>query len=269
MSDGAPALDRAIGAVRYRVLGEADRPWLVVCHGMALSHRDLLATAEALSDRWQVLLWDMPGHGDSRPAPADWSVPAMTAALERVMDAAAAGEAVLLGFSFGGVVAQYFARSHPERVRALIAHGCFAPFHQKPPLPRPFVGPLVSLLYCGRSWERLKCDFLAACAITEAGRAAIANAPDAVGKAGFLALTKALLLANAPDPAFRLSAPLLAIRGAADRYGPTLDAGFAALAAGASSAETVVVPDAGHCAHLDAPAPFLAAVRRFLDSHPA
>jgi pimeloyl-ACP methyl ester carboxylesterase len=259
-------MDRRAGNIRYRVVGAAGLPWLVICHGMALDHREFVPLAETLSDRWRVLLWDMPGHGQSQPQPGDYSVAAMADALEAVLAAEGVAMTALLGFSYGGVVAQVFARRHPERLTALILQGCFMTYLQPAPLPGWLVGPLIGATFATRGWDRIKRDFVANCALTDTGRAAIADAPEPLGRAGFVAMTKALLRANEPDPGFRIAAPVLLIRGEHDRYAKAIDAGFAALAATSPHAQRVVIAGAGHCAHLDAPAVFEAAVAVFLDS---
>ena len=67
----------------------------------------------------------------------------MADALAAVVADADVDEAVLLGFSFGGVVVQIFAKRHPERVAALVAYACYAPYSQAAPLPRWMISPLV------------------------------------------------------------------------------------------------------------------------------
>ncbi len=253
------------GDIRYRVIGAAALPWLVICHGMALDHREFLDLAHNLSDRWRVLLWDMPGHGASQPQPTDYSAEAMTDALEAVLAAEAIDRLALIGFSFGGVVAQIFARRHPQRLTALVLHGCFMAFLQPAPMPRWLVAPTVAAMFGTKGWPRIKADFTRSCAVTAAGQAAIAEAPEALGRAGFLAMTRALLAANRADPAFHVTVPLLLIRGEHDGYAKAIAAGFAALEKTSPQAETSVVAAAGHCAHLDAPAAFGAAVGQFLD----
>lgn len=255
---------RWAGTIGYRVIGAAGQPWLVMCHGMALDHREFLGLAAALADRWQVVLWDMPGHGVSQPGPADHSVEAMADALAAVLDAAAIERCVLLGFSFGGVVAQALVRRQPERLRAVILHGCFMAYLQPAPLPGWLVTPMVALLFGLTPWRKVQRDFVRRCAITPAGRSAIANAPARLGRSGFLAMTRALLRANRPDPDFRVAVPLLLIRGEADGYAKAIDAGFDALQRRSPHAHRVVIAAAGHCAHLDQPAVFLAAVEDFV-----
>lgn len=260
---------RWAGSIGYRVIGARGQPWLVLCHGMALDHREFLGVAEALADRWQVVLWDMPGHGVSQPGPADYSVGAMADALAVVLDAAGVEGCVLLGFSFGGVVAQALVRRQPERLRAVILHGCFMAYLQPAPLPGWLVTPMVALLFGLRPWRKVQRDFVRRCALTPAGQAAIGDAPARLGRAGFLAMTRALLRANRPDPDFRVAVPVLLIRGEADGYAEAIDAGFDALRLRSPQAHSVVIAAAGHCAHLDQAAAFRAAVEDILATLPA
>lgn len=247
----------------FTTLGAAG-PWLVVCHGMALDHRDLVPFATTLGTDWRVVVWDMPGHGDSAD-PASWSLGAMTDALEQVCDAAGVDDCALLGFSFGGMVAQDFLRRHPARVTALVAYGCFAPFVVSPPIPRALIGPVVAVTYGWQRWPRLRGWFARQCAIGSDAQAVVAAAADRLGMRGFLAMTRALLGGFAPDPAFRVDCPLLLVRGEQDANAAGIDAGFDALRKRAGGVAEARIADAGHCAHLDQPSAFAAAVRPFLD----
>ena len=235
---------------------------------MALDHREFLPLAGRLSDRWRVLLWDMPGHGESLPQPRDYSVAAMTDALEAVMAAAGARRVVLLGFSFGGAVAQVFAQRHPEQVRALIAYACIAPYDQPAPVPSPLVGPAVAALFGRKSWPVLRRDFAKACARTPVARAHVEAAMAPLGKAGFLAMTRALLRAHGAAPGPRFAGPVLIVAGDSDSNKALLDRAAAGLRAAHPGAERRSIPDAGHCAHLDAPKAFEAVITEFLSRLP-
>jgi pimeloyl-ACP methyl ester carboxylesterase len=103
------------------------RPVTIFVHGAGFDH-----TAWKLQARYfawhggSVLALDLPGHGRSEGAPLD-SVPAMADWLTRVMDAAGAEQAALVGHSMGSLVALEAAARQPSRVRALALLGCAVP----------------------------------------------------------------------------------------------------------------------------------------------
>lgn len=263
MSVSNTDLNKTPSGIAYRTIGDAG-PWLVMCHGMALDHRDLEPFARRIAGEWRVLLWDMPGHGDSA-APARWTLDTMTDALEEVLSAAQVDRCALLGFSFGGMVAQDFVRRHASRVRALVAYGCFAPFVMPPPVPQAMIGGFVAATYGWQPWPRLRGWFARHCAVEPTAQATVAAVADKLGKRGFLAMTRALLRGFALDPNFRIDCPLLLVRGALDANAAGIDAGFGLLSERSGMVEQAMIERAGHCAHLDQPELFAAAVRPFLD----
>lgn len=253
-------------AAYWSRLGPATGPDLVFCHGMALDHRDLLGLAEAAAGQgWHVLVWDMPGHGKSGAPGGGWSIAAVTDTLERVLDEADIARAMLLGFSFGGVVAQEFARRHPDRVHGLIAYACFAPALTGPLVPPRLAGIVNWLVWGRKSWARIKRDFARMAGERSETQAHVADGMDRVGKEAFLALSAALL--TEPRAPFRPDAPLLLLYGEQDSNGAALRRAMRALTDAQSRAETVVIPGAGHLAHLDAPEAVRSALLAFLERH--
>lgn len=252
------------GSISARVLGPESRPWLTLCHGMGLDADNMLKLAEALSDEWRILLWDMPGHGASSIA-SDYSMSMFVDALETVIEAAGATQPVLLGFSFGGIIAQYALAKQPAAYKALIAYGCFAPFHQPPPVPRVMISAAL-LPYRLRSWARIKHEFADLCAESEAGRADVTRALEHTSKPVFIAMTRALLESFETQPSQRFDCPLLVIRGSHDSNHALLEKSAAGLIAAHPDAGEVVIENAGHCAHNDRPDAVAAAIRKFLQA---
>lgn len=247
----------------WRTLGPAQAPWLVLCHGMGLDAANMQGLAEALANRRRVLLWDMPGHGGT-PAAKDCSARAMAAHGLRVMDQAGVDRADFVGFSFGGVVAQIVAAQAPARVRSLVAYGCFAPFHQSPPL-----GPVqrVALLAAWRllPWPSLRRQFAKACAATPHGQADVSRALEGTSKATLHAMSAALFDCFEPGAQVRFPMPLMLLRGALDTNAAALDSAWEGLMLHHSPRATHVIPAAGHCAHNDAPDATASAIAAFLD----
>jgi pimeloyl-ACP methyl ester carboxylesterase len=64
--------------------------------------------------------WDAPGFGKSGEPARGESIAVYTKALNDLLDALKFEDAVILGHSLGGIVAQEFYRDYPARVRTLI-----------------------------------------------------------------------------------------------------------------------------------------------------
>jgi pimeloyl-ACP methyl ester carboxylesterase len=75
-----------------------------------------------LSSQYRILVPDLPGHGRSEGQPLD-SAQAYAAWLETFCRALNLDSFFLLGHSFGGAIAQEYARCHPHRVRGMVLAG--------------------------------------------------------------------------------------------------------------------------------------------------
>jgi pimeloyl-ACP methyl ester carboxylesterase len=249
----------------YRTAGPPGAPWLAVCHGAALDHEGFVPFAEALAARRRVLLWDLPGHGRSQPRPPGLSMSHCVDAFGAVLDAAGVGRATLLGFSFGGVVAQLYAERRPDRERGLIAFSCLAPQLVRLPIPAWSIRPFHWLLFGRLPWPAARAKFAALCSLRPEVRAALEPAIDVLGHDGLRAVVEAQYRLRAYRPEFRLNGPLLLVHGDRDPHLRGLARIDAAFRRAYPDAEAVVIPDAGHCAHQDNPAAFVRAVEDFLD----
>lgn len=113
MSDGAVS-------IAVTDLG-GDGQTLVLLHGLAGSHREMLPTARALRDDFRVLLIDQRGHGSSTRRPADLSRAAFVSDVVGVLESHAPGEScVLIGQSMGAHTAFLTAAARPDLVDRLV-----------------------------------------------------------------------------------------------------------------------------------------------------
>jgi 3-oxoadipate enol-lactonase len=119
------------------------------------------------------------------------------------------------------------------------------------------------------AWPEIKATFAALCAERPDAQAAVQAALELVGRDGFLTMSKALLKAGRRAPDVRLPGPLLILYGSRDSNGAVLQEAMRTLQARHPHARTEVIPDAGHCAHLDQPKRFSAAVETFLSEFAA
>jgi pimeloyl-ACP methyl ester carboxylesterase len=114
------------GSMVWRVWGSGEP--LVLVHGSHGCWTHWVRNIEALSQDRMVIAADLPGHGDSSSPPEE-SHEAMSAALatglKQILEQTghAADKADIAGFSFGGVIAAFFALWNPDLVRRLFVIG--------------------------------------------------------------------------------------------------------------------------------------------------
>jgi hypothetical protein len=74
---------------------------------------------EALRGRYNVVAFDLPGHGRSPGAPEDWSFDYGAALVAELIEEVSAQAVHLVGISFGGMLAQVATRARPTLFSAL------------------------------------------------------------------------------------------------------------------------------------------------------
>jgi 3-oxoadipate enol-lactonase len=92
---------------------------VLLLHPFPVNHEFWLPVAEALANRYRVVLPDLRGHGDSGVGEGPATMEKHAADLARVMDDAEVGRAPLVGVSIGGYALFEFWRRHRGRVAAL------------------------------------------------------------------------------------------------------------------------------------------------------
>lgn len=249
--------------LHYETRGEG--PPLLILHGLFGSHQNWLPVARELSGAFRVLTVDLRNHGQS-PHHDESGYAAMAGDVARLIHDLGLGAASLLGHSLGGKVAMKVALSRPEVVRRLVVVD---------------IGPRAYRAVHDDVFAALKhLDLKTVHSRTQAGELlsrAIPHRP-----------TRHFLLTNlvrTPDGRWRWRMNLetlhahreqlagnvsgepfkgatLFIRGAKSDY---LEAGdLDAVRELFPRAAFHTIADAGHWVHVDAPAPFIKAVRQFL-----
>jgi pimeloyl-ACP methyl ester carboxylesterase len=238
------------------------RPVLVLIHAFPLDRRMWLKQAHELSEVATVVLIDLPGFGESPPAPP--SLDAWADQLEATLDEMLGRSPVVIGgLSMGGYVALRMAERHPHRLDALIladtragadsADGRAARDAAISAVDRDGVAAVVDGLI-----PRLFSDGVDREVRASARELMLGQTPEGVQ-------TALAAMRDRPDSTAvlsRLEIPTLVVVGAEDELTPPSEA--EAMARQLPCSWLVKIPRAGHLANLEAPAAFAGAITGFV-----
>lgn len=249
--------------IHYALLGPEGNPPVVFTHGAGIDHRTFAPQVPVIAERYRVLIWDVRGHGRSRPDGGVFSIPRAAEDLVALLDHLGYRQVVLVGQSMGGYISQELAYRYPDRVCAMVIIGatCITMRY-----PRWELLALRCSLPIFRSipWELLKCMMAYYSALQPATRAYAYQAFSQLSQAEFYRIWVGISRCLHEDPDYRFSKPLLITHGAHDRTG-TVRKHAPAWAAREPLARYVVIPNAGHMANQDNPNFFNEILLDFLD----
>jgi pimeloyl-ACP methyl ester carboxylesterase len=108
--------------IHAEVYGPAGGLTLVFTHGWGTSSTEWYYAKRHLSDRYRLILWDLPGLGESaQPRDRNFALERMASDLHTVLSLADSKPVVLVGHSIGGMINLTFCRLYPDLVRSQIA----------------------------------------------------------------------------------------------------------------------------------------------------
>jgi pimeloyl-ACP methyl ester carboxylesterase len=237
----------------YEVHGSG--PPVLLTHGYSASADMWKGQIEPFSKRYQLITWDMRGHGrtDYPDDQAAYTEAHTVADMAAILDAVGAKRAVIGGLSLGGYMSLAFHLAHPERTEALLIIDTGPGYKSD----EPRQGWNATSLRRAESFEKNGLP------PAGAGGAETRAAPhrDATGLAraarGMLTQHDARVISSLPE----IKVPSLVLVGANDT--PFLAASDY-MSAKIPGATKVVIPDAGHASNIDQPEAFNAAVLGFL-----
>ena len=106
-----------------------DKPeTIVLIHGVGhdLTYWD--RQIEALAGEYNVVAFDLPGHGRSSGAAEDWSFEYAATTVARLIEEVSTTPVHLAGISFGGMIAQVTTLARPDLIRSLTLIGTASRF---------------------------------------------------------------------------------------------------------------------------------------------
>lgn len=107
-----------IGPTAYHQQGSGRT--VVLVHGLGLNLDMWQWQREALSQNYQVLSYDLLGHGQSDKPHGEYTMDMMVEQLYQLVVELGHQQCALIGFSLGGLIVQAFALKHPDKAAALV-----------------------------------------------------------------------------------------------------------------------------------------------------
>jgi pimeloyl-ACP methyl ester carboxylesterase len=212
-----------------------------------------------------ALDWPFPGFCGTAPLPS-MTFPALTQALLETMDAKGIAKATLVGHSMGGMVAQDFAATHPDRVARLVLYGTTPAFGGRDPsFAEQFLAARLGPLE-GRSMEDAAPAMLEGMFGEDADADAMPQALAALRAVPadvYRDTLRCLTTFDRRADMARIAVPTVLIAGDRDQAAPLKT--MQRMAETIPGARIIVIPGAGHLIHLEKPAAFAAALRDALE----
>ena len=238
---------------------------VVFLHGVGGDSASWVPQIDAFSGDFRAIAWDMPGYGGS-PALERVTFPALADSLLGLLDRLGLDRVHLVGHSMGGMVAQEFAASRPERVRTLVLSAT-SPAFGRPDgdFQKRFVEARIAPLENGMTMADLADEMVETMLgpSADAEGAAIARrSMAAVPEATYRAAIACLVTFDRRDALSGYTMPVLVLAGETDTNAPAPM--MEKMAGRIPGADYVCMPGTGHLGNLEDPEAFNEAVGSFL-----
>lgn len=113
----------------YQRIGNG--PPMVLIHALGLDHHLWDEQIPAFASAFDVVAYDVRGHGQTDAPAGPYTMGDFAEDLEGLLDSQGIESAHLVGISMGGMIAQEFTLSWPERVRSLVLADTTSEYNQE------------------------------------------------------------------------------------------------------------------------------------------
>ena len=246
----------AQGAIHYWTNDiRPERQSLVFLPGLTADHRLFDSQVRRFEPTHNVVVWDAPGHGASRPFRLDFSLDDKARFLHSILAAEGIGRPVLVGQSMGGYVAQCYLELFPLEASGFISI-------DSAPLKRRYVTRAelwlmrhAEPMYRALPWGMLLKSGPKGCSVTGHGQRQMLEMMQIYTKDEYCRLTGHgyRMLAEAMDcgRSYDIPCPALLLCGEHDKAGSSRS--YNRRWAAGEGLRLVCVPAAGHNSNVDNP----------------
>jgi pimeloyl-ACP methyl ester carboxylesterase len=236
--------------VFYDITGTQDSTAVALIHGYGVNRKMWKPQLDALKD-YRVINVDVRGHGLSRPC-YNFTVKKAASDLYAILDAEDCKDAVIIGLSMGGYVAQQYAAGYGKARGYMIIGSTpiFVPYKTWEKIGLKYSAPLFNLY----PWETLKKQMAKASALNGDARTALYDMFSEMNKKEFVTSWNGISTClNERD--FTFDAPLLVSCGEFDKAG-TIKKHLPDWPKYYPGCRVEIIANAAHVANMDNPKDF-------------
>lgn len=255
-----PTRDVMIGDSFVRVSGEGFP--LVFVHGFTTTSEFWKEQAKAFSGTFRVTRINLPGHGGSPSRPSrSYRIEDFVEDVARVFHELRIGNAILIGLSMGGIVAQQFAVKYPDLVKALVLVDTTAHGVGVDGTADRFLAAVdrFGIEKASQRLSDLSFGPAATPALIEWARREVVQTPEFVARMAIRSINDA----DTRRCLAQINVRTLVVVGEEDRITPPRES--EALAEGISNSVLSIIPAAGHFSMIEQPAAFNRILREFIE----
>ncbi len=237
-------VESSAGRVRVAEVGEG--PPLLLINGIGASLEMWRPFARRLCAERRLIMFDVPGTGGSGRLRKPLRMPGMARLVVELLDELGYGQVDVLGYSWGGAVAQQLAMDAPRRVRRLVLVATSPGRGGKPPSVRAMALMSTPLQFLSDSY------FTRIAPLVFGGKAFRSGGPGGTARTfgrppsqlGYAQQLYAISGWTSLPWLSRLTAPTLVVNGSDDPLVPLKNARL--LAARIPDTQVRIIPDGGH-----------------------
>ena len=112
----------SLGTIHYWVnIIDIEEPTLVFLPGLTADHRLFDKQIEYFEGRYNVLVWDAPGHAASWPFEFDFDLSDKAKWLDEIFIVENITKPIIVGQSMGGYVGQMYSQLYPEKLKGFVS----------------------------------------------------------------------------------------------------------------------------------------------------
>ena len=240
---------------------------IIFLHGIGGNAQTWHYQLDAFRNEYRTIALDLPGYGTSAPLSA-MSFPALAKWLDDSLDRLEVEEPILVGNSFGGMIAQEYLATYPGRAKAVVLYGTSPAFGRKDgDWQQKFVRARLQPLDDGKTMVELApkiASGLVGSGATAEGVALVQEGIAAVPEETFRAAVHCLVDFDQRENLSKIDIPCLVLVGEEDTNAPAPM--MEKMASKIPGALYCCLPTLGHVAHAEDAIVFNRALAEFLDT---